>query len=158
MQYVDSWRAAENGWVLLLQASVLEVFRKHAQLDASAPESGGLLLGHVRDPHLEILEATEPTFWDRRLKYFFERSWRGHRTVAERRWRESEGLIRYVGEWHTHPEDYPVPSYVDRTEWLELARKRKDKRPVLALIVGRKALHVELVHANASSIILRAAE
>ena len=154
MQYVKYWRASEGNLCLLMQDAVTKVFAKYAQISPSAPESGGILLGYVRAPHLEILEASEPTFWDRRLRFFFDRGSHGHREMAERRWQESEGLIRYVGEWHTHPEDYPTPSYVDRAGWIKLANKRQDQRPVLAIVVGRKALHVELVNRDGTSIVL----
>ena len=121
------------------------MFAKHAQTNIFMPESGGILLGYVREPHLEVLEATEPTCWDKRLRCFFDRSAQGHHDLAQSRWAESDGLVRYLGEWHTHPEDYPSPSLVDKSGWIKLANKRQDKRPVLAIIVGRKGLHVELI-------------
>lgn len=142
---------------VLIQDPVIEVFSRYAQVSANAPESGGILLGYVRTPHLEILEASEPTSWDKRLRFFFDRGSRGHHEVAETRSRESEGLIRYIGEWHTHPEDYPTPSYVDRKGWVKLAQKRKDQRPLLAIVVGRKALHVELTSSDGTSIVLHCA-
>jgi integrative and conjugative element protein (TIGR02256 family) len=154
MQFVRYWRSIEGDICVLIHDSVIEVFAKYAQVNPSAPESGGILLGHVRAPHLEILDASEPTFWDKRLRYFFDRGSRGHSEMAERRWRESAGLVRYVGEWHTHPEDYPTPSYIDRAGWIALANKRQDERPVLAIVVGRKALHVELVNRDGTSIVM----
>lgn len=154
MQYMKYWRSSKGEVCLQIQDKVTEVFAKYAQVSLSAPESGGILLGYVRAPHLEILEASEPTSWDRCLRFFFDRESRGHREMAERRWRESDGLVRYVGEWHTHPEDYPTPSYIDRAGWLNLATKRQDQRPVLAIVVGRKGLHVELVHRDGTSIVM----
>ena len=53
--------------------------------------------------------------------------------------------VRYVGEWHTHPQDYPLPSGLDQTEWSKLSRTRADGRPMLEIIVGRKGLYVQLV-------------
>ncbi len=149
------WRAPGGGPCLVIQDKVLEVLARYAQVDVCAPESGGILLGYVREPHLEILEATEPTRWDKRLRSFFDRSAQGHHERAQRRWTESEGLVRYIGEWHTHPEDYPTPSYIDRSGWVHLAKKRKDGRPVLAIIVGRRALHVELIKANGTGIVMQ---
>lgn len=145
MQYLKYWRVLSGGPCLVIQDAVLEVFVEHAQTNIITPESGGILLGYVRDPHLEVLEATQPTRWDKMSRCFFDRSAQGHRDLAQRRWAESGGLIRYLGEWHTHPEDYPSPSSVDNLGWIELAGKRQDKRPVLAIIVGRKGLHVELI-------------
>ncbi|UTV82336.1 Mov34/MPN/PAD-1 family protein [Acidithiobacillus sp. YTS05] len=92
-----------------------------------------------------IEQATEPTPHDKRLRYLFERMPFGHEAIAVSRWAESQGTVRYLGEWHTHVEDDPHPSGLDRSEWKLLSAKRRDKRPVLAVIVGRKNLHVELV-------------
>lgn len=149
------WRAIEGEVCIQIQDEVIGVFDKYAQMSLSAPESGGILLGYVRTPHIEVLEASEPSFWDKRLRYFFDRKSQGHRQIAERRWKESKGLIRYVGEWHTHPEDYPIPSNFDRAGWVELANRRQDRRPVLAIVVGRKALHVELVNRDGTSIVMQ---
>lgn len=44
--------------------------------------------------------------------------------------------------------DIPTPSGIDLNEWRKLAKVRADKRPLLAVIVGRHALHVELAHGN----------
>ena len=57
-------------------------------------------------------------------------------------------MVRDLGEWHTHPQEVPSPSYVDLDEWKILAKGRADKRPLLAVVVGRQNLHVELMHAD----------
>ncbi len=154
MQYIESWRSPGDGPLALFHRQVLSVFYNYAQFDDRAPESGGILLGHARVPHLELLEATEPSFWDRRMRYFFDRSWRGHRQIALKRHKESKGLIRYLGEWHTHPEDHPIPSEIDVSGWLMLAREREDGHPVLGVIVGRKSLYLELVYVDGNRVIL----
>jgi len=145
------WRVSNDGPCLVIQGHVLEVFKRYRQTGFFTPESGGILLGYVRDPHIEILVASEPTRWDKRLRCFFDRKAKGHQELAQRYWTESGGLIRYVGEWHTHPEDYPTPSSVDREGWTRLARNSADKRPVLGIIIGRVGLHVELVTADGSA-------
>ena len=90
-------------------------------------------------------QATVPTAWDKRFRYLFERMSFGHEAIALARWTASQGTIRYLGEWHTHPEDHPHPSGLDRSEWSRLSAKRRDKRSMLAVIVGRKSLYAELV-------------
>ena len=77
----------------------------------------------------------------------------GHSSIAQARWEGSGGTVRYVGDWHTHPQDRPRPTGLDRTEWNKLSCKRADGRPMLAVIVGRKSLYVELVpHAGGGSV------
>lgn len=128
--------------------AVLQVFQENVQALPGDCESGGILLGCVRGQHLEVIQATVPTKWDKRFRHLFERMSLGHRELAEGRWRDSSGTVRYLGEWHTHPENDPNPSNLDQLEWRKLAEKRQDKRPMLAVIVGRRGLYVELVPAR----------
>lgn len=148
MQFVSSWRSDDGRILLDLGAQSLKVFSAHVQSSAAAPEAGGILLGTVHGQGMLISEATTPTRVDRQWRSFFERMPFGHRAVARRSWRASGGTVRYLGEWHTHPEDSPHPSSTDLMEWRALATKRTDRRPILTVIVGRKGLHVELMAAS----------
>lgn len=145
MRHLKSW-TTEDGKVLLHFADpVLEVFARYRQLSPEDAEAGGLLLGTVHGEHLLVTAATEPKATDRRFRFWFERGPDGHQATADRLWRESGGTVRYLGEWHSHPEDCPSPSGTDRREWRALAERRADGRPALTVIVGRHALHVALV-------------
>lgn len=145
MPCMNSWTTPDRRVLLNLAEPVLAVFQKHIQAGPTDNEAAGLLLGTVHGNNIALAEATVPTVWDKRLRYFFERMPFGHRSIAAARWRASGGTMRYLGEWHTHPQDFPSPSSLDRTEWTELSRKRADGRPLLAIIVGRKDLYIELV-------------
>ncbi|WP_116828022.1 Mov34/MPN/PAD-1 family protein [Pseudomonas syringae] len=143
MHFLSEWAANEGRNLIYFQPQVLETFKSYIQVEPNDLEAGGLLLGYVRGSHLEIIEATVPTKFDKRLRYFFERMQELHDAIAHKRWVQSDGKIRYLGEWHTHPENYPSPSGIDLREWHVLAAKRKDGRPVLGVIVGRHGLYVE---------------
>ncbi|RMP68465.1 hypothetical protein ALQ19_200147 [Pseudomonas syringae pv. berberidis] len=147
MRLMTTWQRPLDEQFVYFSQNVLEIFERHIQSDEGT-EAGGILLGHVRGKHLEVLEASEPTCQDRRLRYFFERMIHGHKSLANRRWQETNGLVRYIGEWHTHPQEMPSPSYIDLDEWETLAKSRADLRPLLAVVVGRQNLHVELMHAD----------
>lgn len=143
MRFVNTWVVQGTDQLVYLQQQPLEVFNRYIQQGELSTEAGGILLGYVRGEHLEIIEATDPTARDRRFKFLFERMPHFHRRRAMKRWKESNGLIRYVGEWHTHPQNHPTPSMIDLDEWQLLAGNRLDGRPLLALIVGCMDLHVE---------------
>jgi integrative and conjugative element protein (TIGR02256 family) len=147
MRHVNDWALADRSLLLNFSDEVRVVFERNVQV-GDLPESGGVLLGTVHEYGLLVTLATTPTRLDRQLRYLFERLPFGHRAVARRRWRQSAGTTRYIGEWHTHPQDIPIPSSIDLNEWQKLAKKRADKRPLLAVIVGRHSLHVELVHGD----------
>lgn len=158
MQFVNGWSTSDNRVLINFDQKVLELFRQHIQLFDNDAEAGGLLLGEVRGRHLSLVEATSPTTEDLRGRYSFERLPQGHSAVARKAWSESQGTVRYLGEWHSHPQDHPMPSEIDRAEWKRLASERKDKRPVLAVIVGRKGLYVELVPSTGVSHVLQPCE
>ena len=141
MQFLSSWATGDRSRLLHFSMGTLETFSQHVQ----GSEAGGLLLGSVHGSHMLIEQATVPTAWDKRFRYLFERMPFGHEAIALSRWTASQGTIRYLGEWHTHPEDHPQPSGLDRSEWNRLSAQRRDKRPMLSVIVGRKSLYVELV-------------
>jgi integrative and conjugative element protein (TIGR02256 family) len=136
---------------------VLAVFQNYVQGDLDC-EAGGILIGSLHGPNIAVVGATAPTWLDRRFRVLFERMPFGHNLIAQVRWKASGGKVRYLGEWHTHPENFPSPSSIDRTEWNVLSRKRADGRPMLAVIVGRKGLYVELVPREGSGLVLVSVE
>jgi integrative and conjugative element protein (TIGR02256 family) len=143
MPFVTTWVVPGSQQLAYLHRQPLDVFSRYIQDGLDSKEAGGILLGHVRGEHLEIIEATEPSIWDRRFRFLFERMPHFHQRRAMKRWEDSNGLVRYIGEWHTHPQNHPTPSSIDLSEWRILAADRVDGRPLLTLIVGYKDLHVE---------------
>jgi integrative and conjugative element protein (TIGR02256 family) len=98
-------------------------------------EAGGILIGAYRGPHVEVLDCTTPMPLDRRLRNLFDRKDPGHREHAMRLWRESGRTVTFVGEWHTHPEPAPVPSFVDCCTWRRIAKRHK-AGPLVFVIRG----------------------
>src|SRR6266568_3324871 len=101
---------------------------------ANQPESGGILLGSIRGPHLEISGFTRPGPEDQRAPFHFVRQDAKHQSAAERAWASSQRTITFVGEWHTHPIGKPIPSSIDRKSWSALARRTK--HPMLFLLAA----------------------
>ncbi|MFT7292892.1 MAG: integrative and conjugative element protein (TIGR02256 family) [Pseudohongiellaceae bacterium] len=145
---MSSWATDDRKTLLHFSTVSLGTFNQHIQIQEVDCEAGGLLLGSVHGTHMLIEQVTVPTALDKRFRHLFERLPFGHEAVALDRWTASQGTIRYLGEWHTHPEDHPRPSGLDRSEWNRLAAKRLDRRPLLAVIVGRKSLYVEWVSSS----------
>ncbi len=154
MRHVSDWTLDDGSLLLNFSDEVRGVFERHVQV-GDLPESGGVLLGTVHENGLLVTLATTPSRLDRQLRSLFERLPFGHRAVAKRLWRSTGGTTRYIGEWHTHPQDIPVPSDIDLNEWKKLAKKRADKRPLLAVIVGRHGLHVEMAHGDGKRQLLK---
>ncbi|WP_366139479.1 Mov34/MPN/PAD-1 family protein [uncultured Endozoicomonas sp.] len=126
--------------MVLMSSDVLAFFQSHCQVEG--PESGGLMLGYWRDPHLEIIKCTAPMPEDKQSRFSFLRKDRHHMMLAQALHNSSQQKICYLGEWHTHPEEIPSPSLTDCREWKVI--QSKYNRPLSFVIVGRGRLYVQV--------------
>jgi integrative and conjugative element protein (TIGR02256 family) len=100
---------------LRFSAQAFSIFEKYRQIKRRN-EAGGILLGRLLAGNEVVVEqATKPGPLDRSGLYFFDRSREAAQKIVNREWEKSHGEVIYLGEWHTHPEDYPSPSCRDRT-------------------------------------------
>jgi integrative and conjugative element protein (TIGR02256 family) len=102
---------------VLIEDDVLVALHTFRQVRSDQSESGGVLLGYRRSPHLHIVEFTTPGAQDRQSRYVFERCDPFHMKHARKRWKATRGKMGFLGEWHTHPETDPHPSSLDYSEW-----------------------------------------
>jgi len=148
MQRVSTWGSSDRRVLVLIATDVLAIFDKYRQRTDSSTEAGGVLLGLRRGSHFEIVAATEPLSTDRRHRIHFQRFAEGHQATAMSLWTASKGTIGHVGEWHTHPEPAPTPSWIDRREWRIVASRPRSMTAVVAVIVGTLDSYVAVVHAD----------
>ena len=125
---------------IIFSEEVIDKFKKFQQNNLNDVESGGLLLGKIRGEHFEITQITTPYSKDKLSKFSFERNDLKHIKIMNCLKKNSHGEISYLGEWHTHPEDFPKPSIVDKQEWNNIKSKRK--YPIFFLIIGRKDFYI----------------
>ena len=129
----------ESGARLKLPAAVLARLRRFGQASSQALEAGGVLIGRRIDGSLDAIidTITRPCATDRRTRTSFYRSAPHHQRLVEQAWRRSNGMLGYLGEWHTHPEPRPTASSVDLRDWRRRLREDVvDAADVYFLIVG----------------------
>lgn len=107
-------------------------------------EAGGVMLGRhlLESDDVVVDEVTTPQNKDKRSRFGFFRS-TNHNLVAQEKWKLSDETLAYLGLWHTHPEDDPTPSGVDRHDWekaVEMHAFHGDR--LFFPIVGRKHIRV----------------
>jgi integrative and conjugative element protein (TIGR02256 family) len=110
----------------------------------SAPgstEAGGVLVGHRRDPHLEITNVTTPGPKDVRARARFKRKDPSHKKFVENQWVSSSRMVDYLGEWHTHPEKHPRPSGLDIGECIRVTLTYP-RKPILEVVIGTDSMWV----------------
>lgn len=120
--------------LVVISHEVLELIRRFQQSAPDDCEAGGILIGVMHGPHLEITGATEPQQADKRTRTRFRRSEEGHQCILNQRWESSGGTENYVGEWHTHPEHHPHPSGIDLREWNRTSSRLEE--PIIVIIGG----------------------
>ncbi|WP_233166053.1 Mov34/MPN/PAD-1 family protein [Archangium sp. Cb G35] len=128
-----------RGAVVKVDSTALARMLEYRQEGENQDEAGGVLLGrHIvgcRD--VVVDEVTCPMPGDLRMLTAFHRDRERHQQVIDERWRDSQGTCLYLGEWHTHPEPYPMPSLVDVVDWCR--RLRQDQfhgESLFFIIVG----------------------
>lgn len=134
-----------NGGSVALTKKVVKDLTRFTQTRSSDPESGGILLGRelVDSSDIVIDKITEPTREDKRSRFSFFRTKKTAQKKVDRLWKKSRGTCVYLGEWHTHPEDFPTPSgTIDLPEWARIAKEAHFEQDfLLFLIVGRKRIN-----------------
>jgi integrative and conjugative element protein (TIGR02256 family) len=128
--------ADQHGGLLVIMPSPLKRLLAYRQLSWFSTEAAGVLIGERRGPHLVVHQISEPGPGDIRHRCFVDRRGAHHQTVVDEAFTGSSGMLQYLGEWHTHPEDFPSPSSTDMSTW-QRHLNAGDVKMVL-LIVGRK--------------------
>ena len=126
-----------------LTDTVIETLRQYIQVHRTSVESGGVLLGRFIKTSKDIVidKMTTPLKGDKQTRFSFKRISPLHQEIITDEWLKSKGTCNYLGEWHTHPEDFPTPSGVDIRDW-----KRKLKKDVFSgrylyfIIAGIKSI------------------
>jgi integrative and conjugative element protein (TIGR02256 family) len=103
-------------------------------------ESGGLLLGFVRENHFDVRMITVPYKHDHASHYSFIRCDKKHLNIYQAIRLKINRDLTYIGEWHTHPEDNPRPSSIDLNEWKLIKSTRS--YPVVFMILGKRNFYI----------------
>ena len=168
---ISIWALAPNGEVTLDSAAAEQVsrYRAHdwlitidaglgtrirAMRDARLPfETGGILFGLVDIPaksiHLVDASPAPPDSEERQGS--FVRGMQGVEALIQGVRRKTDGQVRYVGEWHSHPpraSARPSPIDAHQIDWLA-ALMGMDSMPALMLIAADQQMAVIFAHEHA---------
>jgi len=106
-----------NREILRISDEVLNIFHTSRQRSCWQSESGGILLGRVFEDFLLIDRVTTPDdARDKRGLFFFHRHKGRAQSIINEAFVESHGEQIYIGEWHTHAQKRPQPSWKDNLE------------------------------------------
>ncbi|AUT32464.1 TPA: peptidase [Acinetobacter nosocomialis] len=124
-----------------LTDSALHLIHLHRQFaDAQKAEACGIIIGEIRSKSLRVIDISSPADDDERTIYSFHRKSTKHQSYLNKVHEISNGILQYIGEWHTHPEPQPRPSNCDYQGWSQLISNGKfNELPKLLWIAGNKS-------------------
>lgn len=102
--------------ILHIEDSALFKLYSYKQNQANQNEAGGVLFGKkiANTEEYIVSDISEPSKKDKQSRFSFVRDYRNTQKDINKKWKESEGIVNYIGEWHTHPECNPFPSSTDK--------------------------------------------
>ena len=132
-------------YTIHISEEVLSILNKYKQ-NKNQNESGGIILGSVHeDNHVYVSKISEPNAFDKSSRCGFERDKKAAQLIVNVEFYESNGKIIYLGEWHTHPEKKPTPSFVDTKMIKQQYSSNKINETFLILLIqGTESLYVSV--------------
>jgi integrative and conjugative element protein (TIGR02256 family) len=144
-----------NKYVFILSDEVLQTLREFRQLKENAQESGGIILGRQVNNEYYIGRLSLPTQLDKSSRTAFERNKVSGQIIIDYEFHYSKGTVNYLGEWHTHPEDIPLPSNQDlKMIGLQLNEHTLNTDFVILLIQGIEKAYFGVFNGNESDFVL----
>ncbi|MGR4975805.1 Mov34/MPN/PAD-1 family protein [Pseudomonas sp. LARHCG127] len=134
MQY-KTMMTIEDGTFVIFPTTLIDELEQNKQVKSRDTEAGGIIIGKRRSSNIEVVAITTPQLKDRRSRCRFDRKEFGHDKILSQYWHQSNGEDNYLGEWHTHPEDFPKPSFTDLATWKGMSSEHGI--PLIAVIIGR---------------------
>lgn len=100
-------------------------------------ETGGVLVGYFAEngePVVHAVVGPGPAAIHRRYRFTPDHAWQcGQLDVL---FEQSEGLLTYVGDWHTHPDGVPEMSWLDHWTLRRIAKYPEAGTPQPLMLIG----------------------
>ena len=142
-----------NGKVVDILTTVLDEISAWLQDNQDKPESGGYIIGYQhKDTGNIVLESVSvPHELDQKSRIRFDIKDPRHNLFLQRAQRKKS---YYMGVWHTHPQDIPVPSPMDWEDWKQtLAVDKTGCDYIFFIIAGTVGTRVWVGYKKEKSII-----
>ena len=102
---------SESSQRIVLAQAVIDHMARYRQRSWYSSEAGGQLFGTIHEAEVLVSVATGPYRGDQRSRASYQSNPKAAQRAIDL---HAESGNLYLGEWHTHPEDYPGVSSADR--------------------------------------------
>jgi integrative and conjugative element protein (TIGR02256 family) len=132
-----------NTTLIEIRKEVIESLEQYRQIENYDFEAGGILQGkRLKNGNIIVTNLTTPKKIDTRSRFFFKKNSRVHQEISDKFWVESNRMTVCIGDWHTHPEEFPSPSRMDLRSWKKNLRAQKDEKYYIFVIVGLRKIEL----------------
>lgn len=124
--------------------NITHILYEYMQKGFFSKEAGGILIGKENKSNENIIinHITVPMPRDERKHNRFIRKDKRHIELFENLYKKSDETLRYIGEWHTHPEAIPNFSCIDLKNWKKISKDSKGDVKFYHIIVGYEAIRM----------------
>lgn len=124
--------------------NIIHILFEYIQKKGGSKEAGGILIGKENKSNENIIinHITVPMSKDERKHNRFIRKDKKHIELFENLYKSSDETLRYIGEWHTHPEAIPNFSSIDLKNWKKISKDSKGDVKFYHIIVGYEAVRM----------------
>lgn len=117
---------------LVFSQDVMDYLVANRQNKSWDKESGGQLFAKITPHEIFVVEATGPRMTDLRTRT----SYKPDRHLEQVEINEHfQKKLSFVGDWHSHPEKNPSPSFTDSQSMTECFRKSKHSLTSFILVI-----------------------
>lgn len=119
---IDEWDIYKIGDVMVYVSKSLQETMNKERIEWKDLETGGCLCGcYDRDRRIIYVFAQIPAPEDsKREPTYFERGTMGLNEAKKQIAKRTYYQVRYLGEWHSHPQGEPYPSLLDKQQFEKL--------------------------------------
>ena len=131
---------------LIIPQEIL-IFLKSYRQTGCKNECGGIIFAtKQKDYDIYTIEScSEPNSDDLSNRFSFVRNKKRAQKLINKKWKNSNGEINYIGEWHSHPENIPTPSITDKTLWENIFVDKSSKFGItINIIVGIEKFYIRI--------------
>lgn len=140
-----------NNSIISFSDNCVEIIKLYKDKKPWEKESGGILLGQIVKNKIFIKRMSLPSKFDKATKTSFFRNKDVAQVIVDFEFINSNKKTIYLGEWHTHHENFPTPSKVDFKMIGEQFKKNViNTNELIMMIIGSKNIYIGLY--NGSSI------
>ena len=128
---------------LRVNKHVYACWLKHRQMKPKDTEQFGVLIGsRIEDEsNIWIDRCTTPKKRDISQRARFVMKDPLHQQSINKAFEQSNGELGYIGTWHTHPQNVPIPSIIDLNDWEQCTLRNPD-RLLVFVIVGNEQVNI----------------